>query len=513
MKNKYLLLLTACLLVITWAACSSPETITLIHSNDIHGIYKSYKIKLNSQERLVGGMLAANYYISQLRAKEPHSLLIDTGDISTGTLASEIKYKGLIGGAMIEFLNRLGYNIWCLGNHDFDKGQEHALALAKRAKFPAIMANIFYKKNGKPFPVEPYHIFNLSGLKVGIIAVMEENFLMEVSKKSTVGLEVRPIIPTLESFIPDLDKKTDLIVVLAHAWFQEGVRIAQGVSGIDAVLVASEDGQFKEVNGVPVQSTYGHQRTLGYLKLKVAKDRVISYEHKLIWLWADIKLKPAPAIKSLIEEIDKAIASEYGQIIGYAKRDLILENDFKKPKSVEIPLGDWITDVMRWKTGVQIGFYNSGGLRAEIKAGPITKADLFNVVPFNNTLVIFKLSGQQLKNALEYDIERGWDRLQVSGLKYKYYPKQARPYGHRIYYLEVDGEIVVKAGKLINPQQQFTVVSNDYVAEHAADKYFKFQISDVQNSGYYLYQSLGEWLKQRKILDYKREQRIVQLRK
>jgi len=509
-KNKYFLLLAA-VLTLTLVYCSPPKTITLIHSNDTHGIYKPYKIRINGRERLIGGMLASNHYICQLRARGPRSLLIETGDMSTGTLASEIKYKGLAGGAMIEFLNRLGYDIWCLGNHDFDKGQENVLALAQRAKFPAVMANIFYKKSGQPFPVKPYHIFNLSGLKIGIIAVMEENFLIEVSKKSTEGLEVRPIIPTLESFIPALDKKTDLIIVLAHAWFKEGLRIAHNISGIDAVLVASEDGQFEEVKGIPVQSTYGHQRTLGYLKLKVKRDRVVSYEHKLIWLWADIDLKEAPSIKSLIDKIDSSIASEYGQIIGQAKSSLTLNSYHSKTPPIEILLGDWITDVMRWKTGAQIGFYNSGGIRAEIKAGPITKADVFNVVPFHNTLVVFKLSGQLLKNALEYDIERGWDRLQVSGLRYNYYSKQTRPYGHRIDFLEVNGEVIVQEGKLLKPKEQFTVVSNDYVAEHAADKYFKFPVSDLHNTGLFLYQSLVEWLQKYKSLDYKPQQRIVHI--
>lgn len=510
MKNKHFLLLTAGL-ILTVACSLSPKTITLIHSNDTHGIYKPYKIKINGSERLVGGMIASNHYISQIREREPNSLLIDTGDISTGSLASEIEYKGLAGGVMIEFLNLLGYDIWCFGNHDFDKGQENALALASQAKFPTVMANIVYQKTGQPFPVEPYHIFTLSGLRIGVIAVMEENFLMEVSKKSIEGLEVKPIIPTLESFIPVLDKKTDLIVVLAHTWFDEGLRIAQNIPGIDAVLVASEDGKFREVNGVPVQSTYGHQRTLGYLKLKVEKDRVVSYEHRLIWLWADIDLKVASPIMALIEEVDSSIASEYGRVIGRVKTDMPLKNQFVKTTSVENAIGDWITDAMRWKTGAQIGFYNSGGIRAEIRAGPITKAEVFNVVPFHNTLVVFKLSAQQLKNALEYDIERGWDRLQVSGLNYKYYSKEAKPYGQRIDYLEINGDIIVKQGRVVKPNEQFTVVSNDYVAEHAADKYFNFEVTNSQNTGFFLYQTLVEWLQKHRLLNYSLQQRIVQI--
>lgn len=488
-----------------------PKTITLIHSNDTHGIYKSYKITVNGRERLVGGMEAASHYINKIRAMEKNILLIDTGDISTGTLASEIEYKGVAGGAMIEFLNRLGYDVWCYGNHDFDKGQDNALKLASLAKFPTVMANIIYKKNGKFFPAEPYHIFEMAGLKVGIIAIMEENFLMEVSKKSVEGLDVLPIIPTLNSYIPILDKETDLIVVLAHACFDEGIKIAQNVPGVDIVLVASEDGKFQEVNGVLVKSTLGHQKTLGYLRVEVEKDKVVSYEQKLIWLWADINLKASPQITALKKEVESLITPEYGLVIGEAKIDMTLNNYFTKIAPVENALGNWITDAMRWKTGAQVGLHNSGGIRSGIKAGPIAKADVFNVFPFHGTLVVFKLTGQQIKDALEYDVERNWDRLQVSGIKYRYYPKEAKPYGKRVDYVEINRKILVKKGKVLWPKKIYTIVSNNYLVEHAEDKYFGFPVVEPQNTGLLLNQVLMEWLETYKVLNYKLEGRIVRI--
>jgi hypothetical protein len=64
------------------------------------------------------------------------------------------------------------------------------------------------------------------------------------------------------------------------------------------------------VDGVLVQSTFGHLRTLGYIKVEVANDRVVDYENKLIWLWADNKLKASPEIASLVKEVNEAIGSE-----------------------------------------------------------------------------------------------------------------------------------------------------------------------------------------------------------
>jgi len=488
------------------------ESVTLIHSNDTHGIYKSYKVKTDNGERLVGGMEAASYYISEIRAKEKNVLVIETGDMLTGTLAADIKYKNVTGGVMMEFLNRVGYDVWCYGNHDFDKGQKNAAGLKKLAKFPTVMSNIVYKKNKKLFPAKPFHIFTLGKLKVGVTAVMEENFLTEVQKEAIEGLDVLPMVPTLNSYIPRLDKKADLVVVIAHCPYDEAEKIARSVAGIDVVLVASNDGEFKKINGVLIQSTWGYQKTLGYLKLEVEKRRVASYEEKLIWLWADIDLKPSPQVSALVKEVDDSVGKEFAKVIGEAKADLNRSDYPKKNSQVESRLGDWITDVMCWKTWAQIGLHNSGAIRADIKAGSVRKSDVFNVSPFHNTLVVFRLTGQQIKDILEYDVERGWDRLQVSGLRYRYYPKGARPYGKRVNYIEVDGEVLENHGTLLQSQKLYTVVSNDYLVGHAEDKYFGFPLAEIRDTGFSLNQTLMEWLEKYRILDYKLQDRIVEIK-
>jgi 2',3'-cyclic-nucleotide 2'-phosphodiesterase (5'-nucleotidase family) len=488
------------------------KTITIIHSNDIHGIYKPFKIKVEEGERLIGGMEAASHYLDKIRAEENNILLIDLGDVLTGTLAADIEYKGVPGGAMIEFLNRLDYDVWCYGNHEFDKGQPNVLKLVEVARFPSVMSNIVYEKSGKPFTPNPYHIIDLAGLKVGVIAVMEENFLQEVYKDKVEGLKVLPIVPVLNSYVAQLDKQTDLIVVLNHGPFDQGVRIARDVKGIDIVLVSAEDGRFKDVDGVLVKSTFGHQRTLGYLKVDVEEDRIIDYEEKLIWLWADIDLKPSPRITALVKEVEASIKTEYARVVGEAKFDHTHKGYPQKNEAGESPLGNWVTDVMRWKTGTQIALHNSGGIRAEISKGPITRADVFDVSPFRNTLVIFKLTGQQIKDILELDVERAEDRFQVSGFKYRYYPKNTRPPGERVDYVEVNGEVLVNEGKVLHPKKVYSAVSNNYLVGQAEDKYFGFPVTCQENTGLILEQVMVEWLLEYKVLEYKVEERIVELK-
>jgi 2',3'-cyclic-nucleotide 2'-phosphodiesterase (5'-nucleotidase family) len=482
------------------------QSIVFLHSNDTHGIYKASKIKTKDGEKWIGGMEATCHYINDIREREDHVLYVDTGDIMTGTLAAELKYKNITGGLMVEFLNSLGCDVWCFGNHEFDLGADNALGLARLANFPTVVSNIVYKKTGELLPVKPYHISKVGELNVGFIGIMSERFMIEVLKERIADLDIRQVVPTLRSKIPELDKKTDLIVVMFHGKYHEAMDVAKNVSGIDILLVASEEGRFEKINGVLVQSTLGHQRSLGYLKVDVQNDRVVDYEGKQIRLWAEERLDPSPEIKELVKHVDEAVGSEYAKVVGTARRDY-----YYKGNSVENPLGNWITDAMRWKTGAEISLQNSGGIRGNILAGPITKGDIFEVSPFRNTLVLFELTGKEIKDLLEHDVEKDWDRLQISGLCYSFHPKNTKPLGERILHISVNGDFLVKEGKILHPDKVFTVVSNNYLVGQAKDKYFGFQVKKSKDIGILINRVLISWLEKYEYLDYKIEGRIVRI--
>jgi 5'-nucleotidase/UDP-sugar diphosphatase len=479
------------------------ETVHILFSNDTHGIYKPTVVKTDGKIRKVGGFEAVSHYLNEFRSRHDNVFLIDTGDVMTGTMGVELKYKGPVGGVLIDFMNSVGYDAWCYGNHDFDRGQINTLKLSKLAKFPKIMANIVYTENGRPFPASPYHIFEVGDLKVGVIAVMERNFAVEVLRESVAGLDVLPAVPLLNAYVPLLDKQTDLIITVVHSHFWEGIEVAKKVPGIDVVLVASEDGRFEKVGDVLVKSTVGHQNTLGRLSLNVEDDLVVNYEEDLLWLWADVPLKPSRGIPELVTRIEHLIGQEYRKRVGFATADYL-----RKTTGVETELGNWITDAMRWKTSSQIALHNTGGIRAGLLKGSISKGDIFKISPFNNILYVFNLSGRQIKDLLEYDVEKGYDRLQVSGIKYSYFPKEKRANGCRVDRIEVNGDVLVRDGQLILPDISYRVVTNNYVIGQAKDKYFGFSVKKPYNTQLTIMTTLIEWLKKHRFLSCEIEGRI-----
>jgi len=507
---RLLCICTLLVLVLLWVpACRPAEReLVILFSNDTHGTFQPHKLKEGDTVRLVGGMEAVSHYVNQVRAREKNVLLIDTGDIMTGTLAATLPFRDTAGGAMPEFLNLLGYDIRTHGNHAFDLGQENVKAIERLSRMPVVMANIVHKESGELFVSEPYHILSKGGVRVGVIAVMEEYFLAEVSPARVVGLDVLPIVLTLERWVPEMRQKSDLVIVMVHSKFFDGQRVAREVPDVDVVLVASEDGLFEEIDGVLVKSTYGHQRTLGYLKLTLKRGAVTGYEESLLWLWADIDLNPTPEVSALVEEVEAAIEGEYQRVIGKA------EFDYKCPNynSIENSLGNWITDVMRWKTGAEIGLLNSGGIRADIYSGPISVRSLHEVSPFQNTLVLFNITGRQLQQIFETDIERDRDRIQVSGMRYTYRPRNARPQGERVDFVAVGDEVVVRDGRLLLPDHVYSVVTNDYVIDQAQRKYFGFAAEKIETTGFHLTQVMVDWLQKNQVLTCSLEDRIVELK-
>lgn len=110
-KKSFLNLVLGIVIVSTLCLVGYAETLTLLHTNDIHGIYQPFTVEVEDEKKLVGGMEALAYYVGKIRAEEENVLVIETGDLFKGTLLSEIPYKDVAGGGLIEFLNVIGYDV------------------------------------------------------------------------------------------------------------------------------------------------------------------------------------------------------------------------------------------------------------------------------------------------------------------------------------------------------------------------------------------------------------------
>jgi 2',3'-cyclic-nucleotide 2'-phosphodiesterase (5'-nucleotidase family) len=181
-------------------------------------------------------------------------------------------------------------------------------------------------------------------------------------------------------------------------------------------------------------------RFVGRVDLNFTGRALTRMEGKLIPV---MNVAAAPDIAKIIAPYQRRVEVTMNEVIGEATADLAPSNNS------ESSLGNLIADAYREKGKTQIALQNPGGIRTQIAKGKITWGDVFQVLPFQNTLVTLKLTGAQLKKTLN------WDLLTVSGLKVRLDLK--KPPGQRLV------SATLSDGSPIEDAETYTVTTNDFV--------------------------------------------------
>ena len=171
-----LILLSLFVLGVQPVGCQ-PKTLTILHTNDIHAAFLPHEAfwVQSSPKPLVGGVQELSWVADSVRTAKGDVLMLDGGDIMTGTPIAEFEYKNATGGALFEMMNLIGYDAWTIGNHDLDISQENLRHLIGILKFPTTSANLLDSLKLPPFKNQMYLTLNKNGLKIGIIGFMSRD--------------------------------------------------------------------------------------------------------------------------------------------------------------------------------------------------------------------------------------------------------------------------------------------------------------------------------------------------
>jgi len=503
MRKKGIILTALITLIFALGGCSGgyyaqkstqPEStkLLILHTNDMHAQYvpvKAYWVE-GEVKPLIGGFGALDAYITIEREKGLPTLLMDAGDIMTGTLLSNIEDDGVKGGAILKMMNDMGYDVITLGNHEFDNGQENVTKFHEVANFSIVNANLL--KDGKP--IAPTHeIIEIAGLKVGVVGLMTKYFYEVVLKSRIEGLELLSLPEAVKDIVKEIDPLTDLIILLTHAGEYENRELAREIPGVDIIIGGHSHTPLEQPvieNGVIIVQTGSRTSNLGRLEIVVQGDSVSEYNGELIPLWVDsITVATQLAIK--IKRFENDILKVYGDTLA------TLMTDFELSSRRESNVGSWVALIIKYATSSDFAIMNSGGIRKGVSAGPITKLDIKEMLPFENTLVTFEVTGEELLNLIKFNIEvsrkTGNEELQLSGLSYKY-----RINGDKS---ELLGAWV--DGKEIVPEATYNGSSIDFVLFSQSENYFGFTIKNGVDSKILLTNAVIEFLSENKVIDAK----------
>jgi len=189
-----------------------PAKLTILHTNDIHGHYLPSKATWLDQEPDIGGFEALSHYVKRERDTALNSLLLDAGDFMTGSMICEIEYLGAYGGALVAMMNRVGYDGMTPGNHEFDISVANFKALENIAEFPILCADM--AKGDTLLTGKAYHIYDVGGLKAGVIGLTYHRMRGMVSDPNLEGYDSIEPETIIDSLITEIDPVTDVIIAL-----------------------------------------------------------------------------------------------------------------------------------------------------------------------------------------------------------------------------------------------------------------------------------------------------------
>lgn len=472
---KVLPVIIAAIFMQTGCSTQREGQITILHTNDMHCQYGPLVASWMDENPKpeIGGMIALDYHVRKYRQKHPNSLLLDAGDMLTGTPLSKMEVNGAFGGGFVEMMNVLDYDAFTIGNHEFDGGQENISALIKNMQFDVLTANLFI--NSKQVAPKSYEIYNVGNIRVGVIGLIMDYVNNVVSKKYTTNVNVTDPVKTTQKIVDEIDHKTDLIVVLVHQGIDYDEEFAQKLENVDVIVGGHSHTRInnpKKHNGIIVVQAGSKTQYLGRLTLDVAGDSVTQFDAELVPTWVKEVNAPNPEMVGLVNKYQTKIDKEYNTIIG------TLLSDWTKSGDGESNLGNFLTDAFREICQVDFAFLNNSGMRKTLEAGPIKKLNIVEIMPFSNYLFQFECTGNDVLKLAQNNAEalenKNGGLVQISGLEYSYSVTN-------------NGDVRIENaqlnGKSINPESTYTGASVDYVLLGNTERYMGFTPTTLRDVG------------------------------
>lgn len=502
----------------TSARAQGAFKLNVLHINDLHSRVESiskYGSTCSAEDEAAGecfggfGRLATKIKERRKEIEDAgeNVITLDAGDEFQGSLF----YTTYRGKAEGEFMNKIGFDLMALGNHEFDNGPDTLADFVDFVEFPVICGNITVadseKLHGK---VDEWAILNVGGEKIGVLSVLTPDTVVTSSPGPNV--KIGDDIEYLKEAVARIrGEGVDKVLLLSHVGFNRDQEIAAQVEGISAIigghshtlLSNTEEGapayatlvENPAGRAVPIVQAGAYSKHLGDLTLVFDAEGYVAEatgDTRIL----DASIEPDPEIEARIAELAGPIetlkATEVAEVAAP------IDGSRESCRSRECEMGVVVTDAMLARTadqGITIAITNGGGLRASIDEGMATVGDVLSVLPFQNTLATMKLKGADIVASLEAavnDIENGAGKFpQVAGLKYTLDMNVAPDQG-RV------KDVMVKEGDEwvpIDPEKIYGVATNNFMRQ-GGDGYALFASNaiDPYDYGPGLEEVLAEYL-------------------
>ena len=350
-------------------------------------------------------------------------------------------------------MNKTGFDISVLGNHEFDYGLATLNDRMQQAEFEWICANVNTQSSVLSQP-DPYATLTIGDLKVTLLGLVETNgkpndIIPSTHPWRVDGLSFQHFYNVVDLY-KDLKKQedADLYIALTHIGSSSDEFLANEYPYFDLIIGGHSHKKIQgEVKGIPVMMAGAYLSHLGKIELTIVDKEISSYNTSLIELssYADVDQD----LKADIDAYNNA--PEFAEVIGYA-------NSYHNRSE----LGCFYTTALSEYMQVDVSFQNSGGIRADIDEGEITILEIFNMDPFNNGSVVFTMTAGEIKDFFR----QTGTGMHITGITLN----------------QIGDEIFIynEAGIEISNTEVLTLGINDYIPA-VYDNYFPFEEAEIRD--------------------------------
>ncbi|WP_291125196.1 bifunctional metallophosphatase/5'-nucleotidase [Flavobacterium sp. UBA6031] len=422
----------------------SKKLLTILQMNDTHAYFDIHEEMFwqgnHIEYRKAGGYARIATIVKQIRDEsQGNCLFCDCGDTLHGT------YPALAtqGQAMIPILNSMGLDAMT-AHWEFAYGPTVFKQRLTELNYPMLANNVYDKETKKPV-FQPYVVKEIDGLRIGLIGIASNIVDKTMPPLYSEGIyftlgndELPPIIDLLR-----MKEKVDLIVLISHLGFTQDMKLLSEVQGVDICLSGHTHNRLYKpvVIGKTILIQSGcHGSFLGRLDLEIVDGQITVYKHQLIEVEAAIL--PDPIVAELVKQALAPYKNELAEIVGETATAL------NRGTTLETTMDNFLLQALLENTGSQLAFSNGWRYGAPIVPGLIILNDLYNMIPMNPPVSTVELSGAEIREMLEENLERTFScdpYHQMGGyvkrcLGLNVYFKIENPSGNRIQKLFVGNE-------------------------------------------------------------------------
>jgi 5'-nucleotidase len=403
-----------------------PLRIQFLLVNDV------YQLEPDSSGR--GGLARVATLVERLRGEAEHTMFVLAGDTLSPSPLSAL----LRGSQMVEAWNAAGLDAATFGNHEFDWGPDLLRARMAESHFVWFSSNVWEAHPRRPFGgVSRALRRDWSGIRVGVVGLTT----VDTATGSKPGPDVsfESPIAAAQSAFAELGP-VDLRVAVTHLPLRVDRELSRAVA-LDVIL-GGHDHQpiVTEDRKTAIIKAGSDAVNVGRVEFELGCHAAI-LSRRVRLMPVDGSIPESPMMAALVARFAALAARELDADVGRSQialdgRELVIRRQ-------ETGFGGFLAGVMKDRVRAELAVLNSGAIRGNrlIPAGPLTRRDLYQSLPFGNVIVLVELHGAALKAALEHSVDAlpapAGRFLQTAGIEYVVHSDQ--PVGQRVSDIRVEG--------------------------------------------------------------------------